>query len=132
MNIQIFGRHILIILDFLNDYRWNSTFFMLKVFKDHYCLFCEEYGSVNDALFVFDDTWTLIDEIVMCLEPCSAACIKLQRQNLLLTDVYKIFNICQMELSEIGTHIYSYTSFISVNKVAYTLVKSWKSKLVKK
>ena len=71
----------------------------------HYRSFCDEYGAVNSSLYVSETTWTHIEEILLVLEPCAKASTKLQRPDITLTDVYKIFNVCHLEVSEIGRYL---------------------------
>lgn len=56
----------------------------------NFCAGCVAHG--NDKRKLSDETWSKIEEIVLCLEPFYKAIIKLQK-DLPLTNVYKIINV---------------------------------------
>lgn len=67
---------------------------------------CQEVEIYNQKLYLSLETWAKVEEIVTCLEPAKKAMIKLQREDITLTDVYKYFNICHMATAEIGISHY--------------------------
>lgn len=75
---------------------------MLKIFLKEYQQFCEDYAGVNVELYVPNESWTLIEELVLCFEPLAKACLKLQKHDITLTNVFTIYNVCHMEVSELG------------------------------
>lgn len=82
--------------------RWICTYIMLErllALKSHLDTIKLEHKN----LILSKDTWELIAEIDQCLLPFQKATARLQNENLTITDVYKIFNICHMEIAEIGT-----------------------------
>jgi len=78
---------------------------MLQILLKHYRNFCEEYGAVNVGLYLPSATWELIEELVTCFQPIAKAVVKLQRHDIILTDIYTIYNVCHLEVAEIGSLI---------------------------
>lgn len=74
---------------------------MLKCLKE-LKTFCNEYEKFNQKLILSPEQWSQIDEIVLCLEPSFKATKKLQTENLTITDVYRVMNLCQIETHNIG------------------------------
>lgn len=75
---------------------------MLESLKTEYKNFCESFSQLNPKLEVDEETWRLIDEIILSLQPAKIASQKLLAADLTLTDVYRIVNVCQIETSKIG------------------------------
>ena len=75
---------------------------MLLILSKYYKTFCQEYGR---ELHLSDDEWAIIDEILMCFQPVAKACTKLQKHDIVLSDIYTIFNVCHMELNKIGSFL---------------------------
>ena len=67
--------------------------------------FCEKWSINNPDLFLSEEQWELISEIVISLEPAKKAMTKLQPENLPLTDYRKIWEICHVETVECGKHL---------------------------
>lgn len=82
--------------------RWGSTYDMLSSLLrlQTFCANCVAHG--NDRMKLSNETWEKITEIKLSLEPFYRATIQLQKEDLPLTDVYKIINICHMSTAEIG------------------------------
>lgn len=75
---------------------------MLKRLTDEYKAFCQEFQSRNQKLALEKEVWALIDEIILSLDPARLATTKLQAEELTLTDVHRILNVCQIETSKVG------------------------------
>lgn len=82
-------------------FRWNSTYNMLARLLELKA-FCQEHEKIYKKLYCSIEMWSLIDEIVQSLAPCSKATIRLQSENLTITDVYRILNLCHMETHQLG------------------------------
>lgn len=75
---------------------------MLETLNTHLKAHCDDLSSINPKVALSEEYWKKIDEIVECLKPCKKAMIQLQKEDLTLTDIYKIFNICHMATAEMG------------------------------
>lgn len=78
---------------------------MLEMLDRQFKSFCKQYEETYSKLKLDNEQWTLIEEIVLCLGPSAVATLKLQAENVTLTDIYKILNICLMETHEIGMEV---------------------------
>lgn len=64
---------------------------------------CDALSTDDTRFFIPSAMWDAITEIVQCLLPFQKAALRLQNENITITDAYKTFNICHMETAEIGT-----------------------------
>jgi hypothetical protein len=64
--------------------------------------FYEKWAVNNLALFLSEEQWDAISEIVICLEPAKKAMTKLQSESVTLTDCKKIWDIFHLETAECG------------------------------
>lgn len=82
--------------------RWGSTYMMLTSLL-HLREFCDTcFGLGNTNVYLSNDEWAMIQEIHMSLEPSFKCTKRLQTEDLALTDVYKLLNICHMDTAVIG------------------------------
>lgn len=67
-----------------------------------FCQTCYLHG--NKDVYLSENMWDKIEiaEIKLSLEPCYKATLKMQSQDLTLSDIYKIFNVCHLETAKIG------------------------------
>lgn len=67
--------------------------------------FCEKWALQQrfTNLYLSDEDWEKISEIQETLEPSKKATTKLQRENLTLTDIYKIWEQYHMDTANLGT-----------------------------
>lgn len=78
--------------------RWASTFYMLKNLI-HLRSICDD--CVEVAQLLNDDTWNDIAVIISCLEPSQEATVRLQSENITLSDFYSIWLICKNKTERI-------------------------------
>lgn len=72
--------------------------------------FIDLYEDSHPKIKLTAEQWNNIQMIVMCLEPAMKSSKSLQSKELTLTDSYKIFNILQVRLSEIGMYVFIHLS----------------------
>ena len=66
-----------------NDTRWNSTFEMVKDFKEN----SEAYKEITHAdFFLLDDTWDFIDEYFEAFQPVAKAMKYFQMTDLTMSE----------------------------------------------
>lgn len=75
--------------------RWNSTFKMLKSLLAYKAFCCSQ---VEAALNLREPEWKLIEEMATILEPVCIATLKLQEEQLFLSDFYKIWLNMKLEV----------------------------------
>lgn len=95
--------------------RWNSVFEMLLSLlklKD----FCNELSLVNEAFVVEVGFWLKIETIVKVLEIFSFATKKIQRNEMVLSDVYGIILVLKHRLEMVSTNVLAKEFIKNLNK----------------
>lgn len=77
--------------------RWNSTFKMLKSLLAYKAFCCSQ---VEAALNLREPEWKLIEEMSTILEPVYIATLKLQEEQLFLSDFYKIWLNMKLDVQQ--------------------------------
>lgn len=81
--------------------RWNSTYNMiirLSELRD----FCEEMKVVYPTLAICNNDWRKMEQIIKTLKYPYATTLRLQSENLTMSEAYAAWFKCKLELSKIG------------------------------